>query len=252
VLAHAGSVYWNEYRKRYVMITTEFLGSSVLGEIWYAEADTPIGPWCYGVKVVTHDKYSFYNPKHHPYFDKDGGRVIYFEGTYTTFISGAPFPTPRYNYNQIMYKLELDDPRVVLPVPVYDVSADKSRTRFRTGLPDGLDDPGSRIAFWAPDRPFPGAVAIVAAQGGGLHPEEVGDGHTRGAVFFALRTPPEGESPIVPLYEYRAKSDAPPRYSTSANERWPGYERSQQPICYVWRSYYDTSLLDDALSEWNR
>ena len=48
MLAHGGSVYWNAYRNRWVMITVESFGStSVLGEVWYAEADTPLGPWVY-------------------------------------------------------------------------------------------------------------------------------------------------------------------------------------------------------------
>ena len=92
-MAHGGSVYWNAYRNRWVMITVESFGStSMLGEIWYAEADTPLGPWVYARKVVTHDKYSFYNPKQHPMFDKDGGRIIFFEGTYTTTFSGNHRP----------------------------------------------------------------------------------------------------------------------------------------------------------------
>ena len=43
-------------------------------------------------------------------FDKDNGRIIFFEGTYTTTFSGNPDPTPRYDYNQIMYQLDLSDP----------------------------------------------------------------------------------------------------------------------------------------------
>jgi len=112
VLAHAGSVAWNEYRKRYVMIAVEQFGSSMLGEIWYAEAPQPLGPWINAVKVVTHDKYSFYNPKQHPYFAEDGGRFIYFEGTYTHTFSGNEHLTPRYDYNQIMYRLDLADERL--------------------------------------------------------------------------------------------------------------------------------------------
>ena len=122
VVAHGGSVYWNAYRRRWVMITVESYGStSFLGEIWYAEADTPLGPWVYARKIVTHDKYSFYNPKQHPMFDKDGGRIIFFEGTYTTTFSGNPDPTPRYDYNQVMYQLDLSDPRLALPVAIYEV-----------------------------------------------------------------------------------------------------------------------------------
>ena len=78
------------------MITVQSGGTSFLGEVWYAEADTPVGPWVYAVKVVTHDRYSFYNPKQHPMFDKDKGRFIYFEGTYTHIFSGNPQTTPRY------------------------------------------------------------------------------------------------------------------------------------------------------------
>jgi len=118
VVAHRGSVYWNDYRHRWVMIFTELGGkTSNLGEIWYAEADAPTGPWVEAHKIVTHDKYSFYNPKQHPFFDQQGGRVIYFEGTYTQSFSQAPTATPRYDYNQIMYRLDLADPRLKLPQP---------------------------------------------------------------------------------------------------------------------------------------
>lgn len=115
VLAHGGSVYWNEFRKQWVMIFVEGRGTSLLGEVWYTEADSPVGPWAHCVKIVTHEKYSFYNPKQHPFFDKDGGRVIFFEGTYTHTFSGNTDQTPRYDYNQVMYKLDLADPRLKLP-----------------------------------------------------------------------------------------------------------------------------------------
>ena len=112
VTAHRGSVAWNDYRKRWTMIFTQHFGSSLLGEVWYTEADQPEGPWGKAKKVVTHDKYSFYNPAQHPYFAQQGGQVIYFEGTYTHTFSGNPTPTPRYDYNQMMYRLDLSDPRL--------------------------------------------------------------------------------------------------------------------------------------------
>jgi hypothetical protein len=112
VVAHAGSVFWNDYRRRFIMIAVEQGGSSFLGEVWYAEAPAPIGPWQNAVKIVTHDQYSFYNPKQHPYFDQNGGRTIYFEGTYTHTFSGNHERTPRYEYNQIMYRLDLADERL--------------------------------------------------------------------------------------------------------------------------------------------
>lgn len=103
----SGSVAWNPYRKKWVMIAVQSWGSSLLGEIWYVEAESLEGPWHRPTKVVSHRNYSFYNPRHHPYFDQAGGREIYFEGTYTKMFSGTKVGTPRYDYNQIMYKLDL-------------------------------------------------------------------------------------------------------------------------------------------------
>ena len=44
-----------------------------------------------------------------------GGKTIFFEGTYTHTFSGNPDPTPRYDYNQILYRVDLADPRLKLP-----------------------------------------------------------------------------------------------------------------------------------------
>ncbi len=110
---HYGSVNWNAFRKRWIMIgVAQSSGPSFLGEVYYAEASDPTGPWLRAKKVITHDKYSFYNPVQHLFFDEDGGRIVYFEGTYAETFSGAPVATPRYDYNQIMYRLQLDDPQL--------------------------------------------------------------------------------------------------------------------------------------------
>ena len=109
---HAGSVRWNDYRKKWVLIASQRGGSSFLGEIWYAEADEVTGPWRAARKIVTHERQSFYNPVQHDFLDREGGRFIYFEGTYTNEFSGNPAATPRYQYNQIMYRLDLSDPRL--------------------------------------------------------------------------------------------------------------------------------------------
>jgi hypothetical protein len=112
--AHRGSVRWNAFRKRWVMIAVQRGGSpSFLGEVWYAEAEALEGPWECAKKIVTHDRYSFYNPVHHAFFDQQGGRFIYFEGTYThTFSGREEDATPRYDYNQILYRLDLADDRL--------------------------------------------------------------------------------------------------------------------------------------------
>ena len=113
VRLHRGSVRPNAYLKRWILIGCQAGGSSsYLGEIWFAQADSPTGPWRSAVKIVTHQKYSFYNPVHHAFLDSKEGRFIHFEGTYTNTFSGAPRATPRYNYNQILYRLDLGDPRL--------------------------------------------------------------------------------------------------------------------------------------------
>lgn len=113
VTLHAGSVRWNAHRQRWVMIAVEIGGkASMLGEVWYSEANAPEGPWTRAVKVVTHDRYSFYNPAHHTFFDEGGGRYIYFEGTYSYTFSGRKDRTPHYDYNQMLYRLDLDDARL--------------------------------------------------------------------------------------------------------------------------------------------
>jgi hypothetical protein len=111
VVMHSGTTRWNAHLNRWVMVAVEFTGDakspSSLGEVWYSEADSPQGPWQRGVKVVTHHKQTFYNPCHHDFFDQQGGRLIYFEGTYCNTFTASP-PTQRYNYNQVMYRLDLD------------------------------------------------------------------------------------------------------------------------------------------------
>ena len=110
VKPHSGSIAWNAFRKRWVTVFMQAFGKpSVFGEIWYAEADSPTGPWGTAVKILTHDNYTFYNPRLHPEFTAADSRVLIFEGTYTAEFADRPHPTPRYNYNQVLYRLDLDD-----------------------------------------------------------------------------------------------------------------------------------------------
>lgn len=109
VLNHSGSVKWNDYRQVWTNIIEQREGTSLLGEIWYAEAPSPTGPWKLAKKIITHNGTDFYNIARHSYFDKDNGREIYFEGTYVAMFGNVGNPTPYYDYNQIMYKLDLSD-----------------------------------------------------------------------------------------------------------------------------------------------
>ena len=110
-----GSIAWNAFRQRFLLIGLQHGRGddpSRMGEVWYAESDSPTGPWRETVKIASHPDYSLYNVRHHSFLDAKGGRLIYFEGTYTHAFSGNPATTPRYEYNQVMYKLDISDPRL--------------------------------------------------------------------------------------------------------------------------------------------
>jgi len=53
VVMHGATVNWNAHRRKWIMLGVETGGTSFLGEVWYAEADSLTGPWRQAVKVVT-------------------------------------------------------------------------------------------------------------------------------------------------------------------------------------------------------
>jgi hypothetical protein len=210
-------------------------GPSFLGECWYAEADRPEGPWAYAVKVVTHDKQDFYNPKQHPMFDADGGRTIYFEGTYTNSFSGNPHKTPRYEYNQMMYKLDLADERVALPVAFYRVSDGDGRlfAEAASGLPRTQD-----AEFFAPDRAATDTVPVYRSIG------SHGISLTTDATFAADRrplfhaVPADGRTlgaTMTPLHEFVRRGTNERTYGVDPTPP-AGFERLAKPLCLVWKS----------------
>lgn len=286
VMPHGGSVYWNEYRQRWVACILQTFGTSWLGEVWYFEGDTPVGPWVYGDKIITHtifrkakrggrrvdeaearaaETYGFYNVKHHPEFDKDHGRAIYLEGTYTRQFSGATQSTPRYNYNQMLYKLELDDPRLRLPVPVYRVSgndgdagAEHAGYYTKTDVPKKVRLDGEAvIAFFAPDRQRRGTVPVYQvrqAKSKGVRltlQKPAGDANP--AIAFYAGAPEASSTAAsdalkaaVPLYEYLDPKTGERLYSVKQSidaqdariDDLPAdagrFQRADKPICRVW------------------
>ena len=111
VQPHSGSIAWHPWRRRWVAVFMERFGKpSSFGEVWYAEARSPLGPWGKAVKVLTHGNYTFYNPRIHAEALREDSPVLLFEGTYSREFANRPEPTPRYDYNQVLYRLDLDDP----------------------------------------------------------------------------------------------------------------------------------------------
>ena len=280
VSPHGGTVYFNAHRQRWIAIFVQQFGeSSFLGEVWYAEADTPIGPWAYARKIVTHNKYSFYNPKQHPYFDQAGGRVIFFEGTYSySFSDSAENATPRYDYNQVMYRLNLDDPRLALPVAVYQIrdappflsspapaspAARRGSGTEDTGgkdylLRDGVEKAGKwdlveSVPFYAiePAKADANLVAVYAVK------VPAKTGHTISLttkppnasivpLFYALAPtdPAKENSCVVSLYEYCQLDSGQHVYSTEPELREKGWIRTENLLCRVWKAPPIQSGLD--------
>ncbi len=111
VKPHSGSIAWNPWRRRWVTVFMQAFGEpSAFGELWYAEADAPTGPWGKAVKILSHQNYTFYNPRLHPEFTPAESPILIFEGTFSQMFADRPLATPRYDYNQVLYRLDLDDP----------------------------------------------------------------------------------------------------------------------------------------------
>lgn len=235
ISAASVSVHWNAHRGRFVGIIQQKFGTSFAGEIWYAEADTPMGPWVDARKVVSHDDYTFYNPYTHPYLSTDDGRTVYFEATYTATYSGAQ-PTPRYNYNQIMYRVDTGAAALAMPVPVYDLGAAlPGRLVRRQGLPAGSGPVAA--AFLAPDHAGTGTVPVGWDAPATVASRKLVAG--AGVVETLFHALPVGAtarpSSTVALYGF---THADGRRAWSVDAAWtaPGFQRDTSPVAYVWRN----------------
>jgi hypothetical protein len=190
---HNGSIAWNPWRGRWIHVFTESFGAtSLIGEIWYAEGDTPLGPWTWSRKVITHDDYSFYNPYLHPWFAARGGRRVLFEGTYTAWL-GVGDKTPRHDYNQQLYALDLDRDDLALPVAFYETYAGPAEAR------DWSIDSYQEFGAW--DRPTANGIAIrwtapSCADSRALQPDGGGE-----VAFYALSAGTQGEG-LTDLVEW--------------------------------------------------
>ena len=231
-----GSIQWSPHRRRWIMLRSQLGGASFLGEVYYFEAETPLGPWAYGRKVVSHsmpalapdgrpraerDTYSFYNPVQHPELARAAGREIFFEGTFSAAFTAPPAaPIPRYDYNQMMYRLDLDDPRLHLPVAIYRVPGAPPRYRAREALSEGAS--GAELAFFAADRAREGTLELRELPDGA----RLVAGGSEGRVLFHCAR--EARTPAsLAFFERRAANGA-----SSYESGTPG--PADRVLCYVW------------------
>jgi hypothetical protein len=217
-----GSTDRNEYLGRWTRLVIPLWA---LGETWVAISDTPMGPWVYATRVVTHQQYSFYNPRHHRELDGEHGRRMRFEGTYTNLFSGNPDPTPRYDYNQVMYALDMDRAELQLPVPIY---VSERGELGPAAVVDAGDGP--LIAeFLAPVGAFPGTEPVWWS-GPSCEPRAliVGGEPETTPLFWALPAGGETHAAHVPLYAVDQGSSEP-RYTVED----PG---AGDPVAVVWRN----------------
>lgn len=227
---------FSQRRQRFIRLVEQVSGTtSYLGELWYVEADTPMGPWVYARKVVSHDSYSFSSPWFYPQLEQADGRFVFFGGTYTSNLAGNNvINTPRYNGNQLMYRLDLDDTRLALPVAVYDVTSGEHQDLTpKRGL-SSVSAPLA-AAFFAPDRAASDTQPVYWT-GASCEARQlaIGARPLTPPLFFAY--PPSTTARpgnVIPLYEL--SSDAGSYVYDTLAER-TGFTRSAAPLAYVWPS----------------
>jgi hypothetical protein len=158
-----------------------------------------------------------------------------------------------------LLKLDQADPRLNLPVAIYNLSDPKPPARFGTAsqLKKGQSAPP---AFFALERPGKGTTPIFAGPMGtlktGTEPEALArtNAPTFAAPMGTLLTFKSGErnaeplfhalpadfrqppTTTTPLFEFVHKASGQHTYSTGSAWASPGFERSEKPIALVWRN----------------
>jgi hypothetical protein len=219
------SVMYNAYRQRYCMIMQENGGvASDMGEWWYMESDTPMGPWTYARQIVTHAEYGFNHPCFHPYFSVNNGAKMLFSGTIDKADSGTRTALKGYDYTQIMYLLDLADKRLAVPVPVYALAA--APNDLKTGEHYTVNQTGRSLPFLAYDRHITETEAWIYSAGTERLTSSTNPADYPGANFFAL-----------PASSTNAPSTASLLYETNSGGNYSYSTQSGgTPICWVWKT----------------
>lgn len=222
---------WNNFRKRWVATIQQKFGSSFLGESWIAEADTPMGPWNFATKIISHDKYTFYNLQQHPFWDREGGRLIYIHGTYTNFFTNE-IATPRHDYNQVLYRLDLADKRLRMPVAVYDLSDNGKTTNFALKGDLHADQKPLAAAFYAMESRGEGTIGLAWNAPECDANRRLVPSSGEPAAFFVLPSSVAGTDANEKLYEHK---NAAGHYTYSNKAQLAGYHLEGE-VGQVWKS----------------
>lgn len=248
--SHNGTVYWNEHRQKWIMVFGEAFGKFTwLGDLWYAEADSPIGPWAYARRVVRHKNHACYNVKQHRMLDQLDGQHVFFECTYASWFSQGQ-STPHYGYNQMMYSLDLSEEPLHLPSPVYHYQDREGAHRYDTlkGLrSQGGNLDADSVAKNAPipfytlprDRPRSGSVPVWQKRVGSdavelTLREPRSDRNDVDPAFYAYPPNAEVDNPhLVTIYEFEHQTSGRLMYGPS--DPGSGWNRSHAAFL-AWES----------------
>jgi hypothetical protein len=89
----SAGIAWNDYTQSWVNVFGQRGGDTLVGEIWVSTAASPEGPWIAARKIATHamekNNNDFYNPVQHYELNQEGGRYVYFSGTFVNTFSGG-------------------------------------------------------------------------------------------------------------------------------------------------------------------
>lgn len=137
----------------------------------------------------------------------------------------------------MMYRLRLEDERLVLPAPVYRVreSSVSAHYLMRAGVEaQNVWDKVEEATFFDMDRQREGLIPIFAMMEGGAWEGEPVDPFRQDAASSA----------VAPLYEYH-RAMGGRFYSTNPELKNKSLVRPSEAICRVWRSPQPQPILDD-------
>lgn len=255
ILGMGGTVNWNEYRDKWIMVFTEALGRSKHGEVWYAEADSPLGPWVYARRIATHRQstrfareFTYAFPKLHSYFQKQKGETVFFSGTFGKFLTESA-PVPRYEMNEMMYGLDVTQRGLFLPTAVYEYRDDQDRIQYgtRKNTTQSIrSSPTVRYYALPPDRPSGESVPVWLMESTDSNGNSVVRLTTDSdqvasdvqPVFYALSVDTVPPNPAVEdLFEYKNQETGKLLYAPAdqapEGDQW---SLNRGPVVKVWSS----------------